>query len=232
LDTIRLAKMDQLLSRRGIFMKLAAFLACAACSACLTCLAPSARADLIPSTGGWTYGWTHNPNTVWAKHSDHDSGITLVGTGIHQAAGSSDIIAVYLKPFSDDPRNHPAHFAHAVYSLTLYLLDNASHTWGQVTFHGFFTGTLSSRSADIRNHFVGDKTDELHLGQHWYTITIGHYGPPGPPGSGGWGSIGAHVRMTHNPEPSSLALAGLGLPLLGGAMWWGCRKRQLPKREG
>jgi hypothetical protein len=201
-------------------MKLAATFTCAAVAASLTFLAPSARADIIT----WTYDWTHSPNTVWAQNS-RDDGMTFTNLGMQHASGSSDIIATYLKPFSDDPRNHPAHFAHAVYSLTLYILDDASHRWGQVTFHGFFTGSLSSKSADIRNHFVGDKTEKLHLGHDLYTITIDHYTPPGPPGSNEWGSIGAHVRVTHNPTPSGLALASLGLPFLGGAVWWRWRKR-------
>jgi hypothetical protein len=207
-------------------MKPTATLSWAALLASLTFLAPSARADIVT----WAYDWTHTPNTVWA-HNSRDDGISLTNTALKHAAGSSDIIATYLKPFSDDPRKHPAHFAHAVYSLTLYILDNASHQWGQVTFHGFFTGSLSRASADIRNHFVGDKTEKLHLGRHLYTVTIDHYTPPGPPGSKEWGSIGAHVRVSHNPEPSGLALAGLGLPVLGGALWWGCRKRRMISRE-
>jgi hypothetical protein len=196
-------------------MKSTATFGFAAVAVSLSFLAPSARADIVH----WAYDWTHAPNPVWA-HKSHDDGITLISPGFHLATGSSDTIAVFLKPFSDEPSKHPAHFAHATYSLTMFILDMASHRWGNVTFHGFFTGSLSKSGVHLHNHFVGDKTETLHLGKQIYTVTIDYYKAPGPPGSHEWGEIGAHVHVRHNPAPPGLVLAGLGLPLIGGAMWW------------
>src|SRR5262249_59978543 len=90
--------------------------------------------------------------------------------------------------------------------------------------------------------WTGPTTQTVTLGNDTYTVTMSGSSPPGPPGSANPGSISAHVDVAAGPngggggggggggppvnpapEPSTLALSGLGLSCLGIASW---RKRR------
>src|SRR5262249_44228974 len=109
----------------------------------------------------------------------------------------------------------PAHFTDSPYALTLTIKDRESGVEGSLTFTGALSGTLSSLSSNLHNRWTSPRTQRLHLGHHIYIVRIGSFLPPGPPDHQFLGSISAHVRVVHNPEPSGLVLAGLGVPVLG-----------------
>jgi hypothetical protein len=209
---------------------------------CRGCLAPfgaalalvmlagaNVRADFIP----WTYSWTRNPIAVPADGSG-TGGIAMTNQPVNHAVSSSDIVATSLWSFSSAPTAHPDTFTNQPFSLTLTLTDDNSHQTTSLTLNGVFNGTLSTSSANIAQSWTGASTQSVTLGSDTYTVSMSGYSPPGPPGSANPGSIGAHVGVQGNgggggggvdaaPEPSTLALSGLGLSFLGFAFW---RKRR------
>jgi hypothetical protein len=191
----------------------------------LLALGGTARADLI----FWTYNWSRSPANVMAD-SPGTSYISLTDESAHQAVGDSDIVATNIRAFSTAPPTNPDSFTAKPYTLSLFLMDQASGMSGTITFNGQFDGTMSALNSNITNTFTNAVTQSLVLGSNLYTATIGNYTPPGPTGSTNSGSISAHATvrveslLTDVPEPSTLALAGLALPLLGVAAW---RRHQL-----
>jgi hypothetical protein len=191
----------------------------------LLTLSGSARADLIL----WTYNWSRSPATVMAD-SPGTSYISLTDESPHLAVGDTDVVATNIRAFSTAPPTNPDHFTAKPYTLSLFLQDQASGSSGMMSFDGLFNGTMSALNSNITNMFTNAITQTLILGTNQYTATIGNYTPPGPTGSSNAGSISAHATVTVEsllndvPEPSTLALAGLALPILGIAAW---RRRYL-----
>jgi hypothetical protein len=182
---------------------------------------------------GWDYSWTPSSLVVPAD-SGGTGGVSLTFMALAHADGPSDVIATNIRTFSSAPRTTPDVITNGTYSLTLNLVDSASGEQGSVTFTGMFNGTFSTTSSNLANTFTGLTQQQLTLGGHVYTITIGPYAPPGPPGAANAGTISAHVNVDDNggggsgdsPEPSTLVLSGLGLSFLGMASW---RKRRSQK---
>jgi hypothetical protein len=173
------------------------------------------RADLIH----WSYNWSRSPAEV---HADSPGTGKLVLTDEHlqNAVGSSDIVATNLHAYSTATPSNPDHFTNKPYTLSLFLLDQASGRSGTLTFTGVFNGTLTATSANLTTTLTGLTTQTLLLGNHLYTARIGPYSPPGPPGAINSGSISAHADVTvqtvfHVPEPGTFSLACLALPCLG-----------------
>jgi hypothetical protein len=216
----------------------------------LFCLAgPKARADLIQ----WSYNWGSTPLSVSADGAS-TGGISL-STPSSTATGSSDIIAANLSTFSSALPGTFDTFTNKPYSLNLSLTDTASGAAGNLTFKGLFSGALSPTSAQITNVFLSPLTQALNLGANTYSVTIGPFSPPGIPGSTNLGSIGAHVQVTsgsppvtvppvtvppvtvpptgldQSPEPTTLVLAGLGLPLVGAARGLRWLRGRLARRQ-
>lgn len=179
-----------------------------------------ARADWIT----WSYNWSRSPGEVLADNPATGGKITLTDESLHTVVGDSDVVATNLKAYSTATAANPDHFTNKHYTLSLYLKDSASGNSGTVSFVGIFNGTLTASSSNITNTFVGPATQSLVLGGNLYTVTIGAYVPPGPTGALNAGSISAHATITVQsivqsvPEPTTLALAGIALPLLGAGL--------------
>ncbi len=188
----------------------------------------SARADLIY----WSYSWSRSPSNVMAD-SPGTGYISLTDEGLRNVVGNSDIVATNIQAHSTAPPSNPDTFTNKQYSLSLFLVDQASGKSGTLTFTGLFNGTMSALNTNIKNSFTGSTTQSIVLGTDKYTVTIGAYVPPGPTGSSNSGSIGAHAMVNVEsilqdaPEPSTLVLAALALPLLGVAAWQRRRNRAL-----
>src|SRR5206468_4297054 len=104
----------------------------------------------------------------------------------------------------------------------LAILDKASGKANNLTFSGVLNGTVSSGSAILMNTYTSPETQSKQIGDHIYTVKIGPFAPPGPPSANISGSISAMATVTvaDAPEPSTLALSGLCLSLVGAGWWW------------
>jgi hypothetical protein len=125
------------------------------------------------------------------------------------------------------------HRGDGFYTLSLELVDDFAgprQSSGHLAFTGVIGGTMTPTTADLTNTFTGETTKSLWLNGNAYTVTVGPFVAPSPPGPlQRWdGRIGAHVevRPKESPEPTGLALAGLGASLLGGAAWRAWRRRR------
>jgi hypothetical protein len=141
--------------------------------------------------------------------------IKLTNEALVPASGSSDIVATNVTTVSTAAASNPDHFTNKAFVLALTLTDKDSKAQTTMDFHGVFNGTLDRSSSHLRATF-SDRRQVVHLGQHLFTVTMEDFSPPHglTPGS-----IGAHVDVRHNPEPSTLVLAGLGA-CLGGVIYY------------
>jgi hypothetical protein len=188
---------------------------------------------------GYSYDWEVSPNKISSDPGSYppsaptDAGmghLHLQDMGQRFATGSTNVVATRVWVTSMAPYSLPAHFSHDDYTLSLTLTDKPSGKTGVVTFTGELDGTAWKHGSNITNTFTGPLTQTITLGNDVYTVTLGAYLPPGPPGRKNKGGIDAMIAVVPlsgsppaTPEPSTLALAGLGLTLTGFAAW---RKRR------
>jgi hypothetical protein len=177
-----------------------------------------ARADFMD----WTYTVSRDPVSIAADNGG-SGGISLaVDSG---GSGKTSITAVVLTTFSSVSDSNADTLTDKTYSVTLHITDNQNNS-GDVTVTGKFNGSVSSTTFSGTNTFTSGNEQKVTIGSHVYDVTFS-YNAPGAPNSGQTGSITATVRVTDvaggggdtgntssAPEPSSLLLAGLALPLL------------------
>jgi hypothetical protein len=178
----------------------------------------------------WSYQWT--PNTsfkIFAKGSTTD----YIQANPEPSAtffGDATVPAVSLQTFSNATIKNPAVFDQkdSSYSLSLTIFDGPSGKSQTVSFAGFFSGTLWSTQADLKHTPIGSPEKKVSFANgDVYDVTL-QVVPPGGPTAKTLGTIGAQavVTVSHTPEPSGLALAGLGLTGLGFAGWLTRRARK------
>jgi hypothetical protein len=194
-----------------------------------------AKADLIQwsATAGPT-GPNYNPSNGTAGINSLNYGSNaetqLLGTNATTNGSSSgSVVLAILGAYFNLPSQDEARFGGSTgnYSLSLTLHDLASGASGSLTFQGNFSGTIVPGVVDLTNTYMGPTTQTLTLGRNLYTVTIGSFVSPDitgpPPFVGRPGSISASISVqpvtSSAPEPSSLVLACLGLPLFGLARW-------------
>ncbi|MCI0379018.1 MAG: PEP-CTERM sorting domain-containing protein [Gemmataceae bacterium] len=210
--------------------------------------AAGARAEDFP----WSY--TGEGTEIFNNNNAaKSSSISFTGTS-GGATGDSGIVIFNLASFSSADLSAPDSFTTVPYGLTLTLGDTKSlgsdKTSGTLTFTGEFSATKVSKDSFLSpvNTFTSPTKQSLVLGSaeqgfRNYSVEILSFTPPGKPGSG-VGSVYAEVRInnpeeppgggtgdpppSNTPEPSTLILAGLGLPILG-LVW---RRRQKKTQEG
>src|SRR5262249_46364034 len=143
--------------------------------------------------------------------------------GFNQAqdqTGSATVMAVGIVAPPDAMT-----FTQKPYTVQLNITDKQSHMSGVFSFSGFFNGAINptTQSSTVTASFTTTLLQK-DLGMHHYTVTIGPDTPLSfttlSPDSGGSsafvGLINAHVDVgplsgSNTPEPTSLALAGMGL---------------------
>lgn len=138
-------------------------------------------------------------------------------TGAFAGNGGTDIVLANLDVTSTAPGEDAFAGGVGAYTLNVNITDDASGNSGILTFTGTLSGSVRPNASNLDNVFDAPQTQMITLGGCDYIVTIGPYTPPGPPNSARLGAIAAHVTCI--PEPSSLALLGLGLlPMSGLAL--------------
>lgn len=203
----------------------------------------AARADYMD----WSYRWSISPSPVMT------SGTGTVSQALGQPGmGATRILAAAVTTSSDASSLNPDRYS-KFFNLTLHLTDRATHQAGSLTFTGLIRGTLTATSAHLTETFLAPN-EYLRLGRHVYWVELPKYLTLKAPGALVVPAYYAEVRVWNiappprltprpmaaslmmasiaadpappasTPEPSSLALGGLGVVLLSCfALWriWG-----------
>jgi hypothetical protein len=186
----------------------------------------NARAEMID----FSYGWTVSPSppvyssgtgvVAVSAYADSSASATLGGT-------ATLIPGASISTNSSASAAQPDHFDVA-YSMTLHLTDAGSSQAADLTFSGTLAGELTSGSSTLKSSFHNPVTQQTTLGGHLYSVTIDpvmadiSVGPAAQINA--LVKVGGQTQPTsqQTPEPSTLLLAGLALPLFGVA--WKRRK--------
>ncbi len=182
---------------------------------------PSARAEFVE----WQFSTIVTPTLV--SSNNHPLGAVHLTNTTGIVYNTSHIILANLFAVSNAAITAPDTFTNRPFTITLTITDKATNVKGTVHFAGIINGTDSLFSSFLTFTLTSPATEQLHLGQHIYSVHLDNLTPPGPPNSGADGSIGATVTVTHNPEPATLLLAGIGAAGMGLARWRGRRRHDV-----
>lgn len=166
-------------------------------------LAIPARAEfMVPPI--WTYTAVSSPNPITSGDA------TVVIQGKH-GPGWREIVAANV--FTYDSSRTPTVIDPTPFTETLYVRD-ATGNVGSVSFDFLLSGMVSRKAAHLAIVPNGPTSHEVHIGRFFYTFTVENFEAPDKTSAFG-GTLEFKVDIRHNPEPSSLLLAALGVPLLG-----------------
>lgn len=128
---------------------------------------------------------------------------------MHTAAGVTTDIStpVWAASTASNPQTVDVPF-----TINLRLSDHSSGLSGFVTFSGDLEGTIWKGGSSLSPQFVS-KTETVDIDYHVYTVTFESF--TAPQGLDHPGKFVFDVSVQHNPEPSSLLLAGIGAPFFG-----------------
>jgi hypothetical protein len=166
-----------------------------------------ARADrTVPGLGErWSYATSGTPGDAGAP------AVVFIGEQ-GTRFGSHQILAATVLSFNNF--SQPVVLDPNTVHETIFIRDGTSGETGSATFDFQMSGRLSSSAAWLAMVPQGPTSHTLHLGQYYYTISADPFRPP-EDASRLAGRLFFDVAVRHNPEPSSLILAGLGLSLVG-----------------
>jgi len=188
----------------------------------------------------WSARWSVSPNHfIWSDSGPpgsqtHWGAILVSGNPKTQyttwpSADTQNVIAGQVWALSNAPGNSPVTFTHKEFDLSVTLHDNASNAKaeGTLTFQVFVDGTLSLHTSSLKTTVVYNGPKQpLHLGppgigrNYWVDLQPTLIAAPGLDNAT---TLMATIKVDHNPEPASLVLAVMGLPLVGVSIW---RKRR------
>jgi len=189
----------------------------------------AARADI-----NWEANWTPGTSSLTVGPSSSVTFTNLASAG-YTTTTAQPVISTpvtNLGIVSTASPDTPDVFSGKGYTLLLQLTDMASGKTQNLTFGGALSGSASSNGSSISNLFGSPTTQTLNFANgDQYVVTIGPFVPPGNAGtSSPLGAIGATVTATSSntggggspqgtPEPSTLALGGLGMAFTGLMAW-------------
>jgi hypothetical protein len=194
--------------------------------------ASQARADI-----NWQANWdpgslalTVGPQSVIDFTNLHNAGYTTTASTPVISTPVTNLLIVTTAPVAT-----PNVFTDKAYSFNLVLTDSASGLTHAFTFTGMLlSGNISIGGGTVQNVFGPNSTQSFTFADgDKYVVSLNAFLPPG---SGQnittVGGVGASVTATGpgtsghpqgTPEPSTLALGGLGMMFTGRMAW---RKRQ------
>jgi hypothetical protein len=208
-------------------MKRAALFCLAA--ACLFGAGPTAQASTIPvDTFDWGYHFEPGGHALNFIHTGHAWGVVILpGTGgsddMHTAPGVSTSISTKVWAYSTATAAHPQTVSGLPFAVNIKLTDQASGLSEYVSFGGTLAGNLWDKGSTLSPTFFGPLSKSVDIDHHLYTVTFDSFKTP--TGFDHPGAFVFNVKVNHNPEPSTLVLAGIGAPLFGLAL----RRRRAKK---
>jgi hypothetical protein len=155
-------------------------------------------------------------------------GITFPNTAFQ--TGGPDIAAARVATWSIARADSPDQASGIHYHFDLEVRDDLSGQAATLTFQGVLSGSYWRTGSNLTNEFTGATLQTAELGGNLYTVALtGFDAPTGygdefagrfvagvrvgdPVQDGGGGPIGT---PTATPEPATLLLAALGLPVVG-----------------
>jgi hypothetical protein len=160
--------------------------------------------------------------------------MNIQGGGSANETGSAQVHMAFLATYNLAWSQGPGTilFQNAPYTLRMSLTDTKSSATGILNFSGVFNGIAdeASHNSTMTTTFNSPSTQSLVLGSNRYTVSLTphpllHWAPqPDNPVNKFFGTIDAEVNVspaggTSTPEPSCVALAGMGLITVFGAAW-------------
>lgn len=133
--------------------------------------------------------------------------------GMHTAATETVDISTKIWSFSTATAAHPQSVSDLPFAINLKLTDKSSGLSEYVSFGGALNGNLWNNGSTLSPTFFGPLSKSVDINHHLFTVTFESFTPPA--GLGHPGQFVFDVNVQHNPEPSTLVLAGIGAPLFG-----------------
>ncbi len=196
-------------------MKRAATLGLAA--ACFLCAGPAARAGLITSSASntWSYQFSAQPPFTFFDKSNHQTVITMPGnsSSVTSNPGTTTSISTRLYTVSNAPVSDPLPISAMPYTLDLKITSPNGKVSDFV-----YTGTLNGevwKNGSTLTPTIPLLTSSAAPGSD-PTFDVKFDSFRLVSGAGPFQGVVFNFDVSyHNPEPSSLVLAGIGVPLFG-----------------
>jgi len=189
---------------------------------CLLASGSAVRADQLSptSTYSWGYQFQQGPDPVHTYLRANIPSFTTImipGVGsnssMNSASGVPTTISTKVWTASTASVYYPQKVDDMPFEIKLRITDNSSGDSRGFIFRGFMNGDVWNHGSTLTPTFVGSLVRTVDLNHHIYTVTFNSFTSPG--GNFNPGQFNFTVTVAHNPEPSTLILAGIGVPLLG-----------------
>jgi hypothetical protein len=178
----------------------------------------------------WQYAWTANPASLAATVGTGQVAFNAQSNSTSSSAGTPlGILAasVQFTSTASPPPGTSDSFTNVAEALTVNLTDGASGNAGSLTFNGLLNGNLWSTGNSLALSF-SNPTQSLTLGSHVYSVSLVPVLTEFEPGVGFVFGLVTASDVQQTPEPSTLLLATLSLPLAGLAAWRRSRRLKAP----
>jgi hypothetical protein len=172
----------------------------------------------VPISYGWGYKFVSSGHRLNFITSGNAFGIIgLPGNGgnsdMHTAATDTTDISTKIWSFSTATAAHPQTVSDLPFAINIKLTDKASGLSEYVSFGGALNGNFWNNGSTLSPTFFGPLSKSVDINHHLFTVSFESFTPPA--GLGHPGEFVFDVSVHHNPEPSTLVLAGIGAPLFG-----------------
>jgi hypothetical protein len=203
--------------------------------ATLFCLAAAALLGAGPTAQASQIDWSYQFQSGGHELNFITTGkafgvVILPGTGgandLHTGPDDVTKASTQVLAFSTATAAHPQTVSDLPFAINLKLTDQASGLSEYVSFGGSLKGNLWNNGSTLSPTFFGPLTKTADIDQRLFTVTFDSFTPPA--GFNAPGQFVFDVKVHHNPEPSTLVLAGLGAPLFSLAL----RRRRLRRGQG
>ena len=164
----------------------------------------------------WSYHFVSSGHNTHFITNHHAFGfVNLPGNGsghLSTAEGATTDISTRIRSFSTASASNPQ-TVNIPFAIDLKITDKASGLSEFVSFAGTLNGNIWNNGSTLQAHFSSPLTASLDIDHHVFTVSFESFKAPG--GAGHPGNFTFDVKTSHNPEPSSLVLAALGVPFFG-----------------